>query len=145
MAAHKGDKVKVHYVGKLSDGDVFDSSLKSRPLEFTLGSGELIKGFDECVEGMEIGEKRTVTIPPEDAYGEHHDRFVIDIPREQVPEDAKPSPGGFLHLKNHEGQAMQALILEVGDDSVKVDLNHPLAGKELIFDIELVDIDSRVV
>jgi peptidylprolyl isomerase len=140
MAAKKGDTVRVHYTGKLTDGEIFDTSYNSSPLEFTVGNGELISGFDECVEGMDITEKRSVTIPPEGAYGIHHDHLVIDIPKEHIPETIKPEVGHYLEVKNHDGQSARVLITEIHDDAVKVDLNHPLAGLELTFEIELVEI-----
>lgn len=142
-AAKKGDRVKVHYTGRLEDGSVFDSSLKSGPFEFTVGAGELIRDFDECAEGMAPGEKRSVTVPCERAYGQYLDYLVIDIPKEQIPDDAAPVPGGFLHIKNAGGETMTPLILEVTDSCVKVDFNHPLAGKTLVFDIEMLDISAR--
>ena len=138
--AQKGSKVKVHYTGKLEDGEIFDTSYQSSPLEFTVGSGELIKGFDQCVEGMEVGEKRNAAITASDAYGEHQQQLVVDIPRDNIPENITPEMGHFLELKNHSGQQVRALIIGIDDSNVKVDLNHPLAGKDLNFEIELVEI-----
>jgi peptidylprolyl isomerase len=138
--AQKGDKVRVHYTGKLADGEVFDTSYHGSPLEFTVGSGELIKGFDDCVNGMGITEKRSVTIPPEGAYGIHHGHLVTDIPKDNIPDNIKPETGHYLEFKNHDGESFRALIIEILDDTVKVDLNHPLAGKELVFEIELMEI-----
>ncbi len=135
-----GDKVRVHYTGKLKDGEIFDSSTKKEPLEFIVGSQKLIRGFDKCVQGMEVSEKKSVTIPAEEAYGAHRDDLVMDIPLEQFPDGVVPEVGHFLQLKNQEGQAMRFLITAINDDSVTVDANHPLAGQELTFDIELVEI-----
>ena len=137
--AQKGNKVRVHYTGKLTDGEVFDTSYNSSPLEFTVGSGELLKGFDSCVDGMGIAEKRSVTIPPEGAYGVHHEHLVIDIPKYRIAENVKPELGHYLELTIHD-QSVRALIIDILDETVKVDLNHPLAGKELVFEIELVEI-----
>lgn len=137
--AQRGNKVRVHYTGKLTDGEVFDTSYNSSPLEFTIGSDELIKGFDNCVEGMDIAEKRSVTIPPEGAYGIRHEHLVIDIPKFRIAENVKPELGHYLELTIHD-QSVRALVVEILDDTVKVDLNHPLAGKELLFEIELVEI-----
>jgi peptidylprolyl isomerase len=138
--ARIGDKVRVHYTGKLKDGEVFDSSKKQEPLEFTLGSQKLIRGFEKCVQGMEVKEKKSVTVPAEEAYGVHRDDLVMDIPLEQFPQGVVPEEGHFLQIKNHEGQAMRFLITAIKEDSVTVDANHPLAGQELTFDIELVEI-----
>jgi len=137
--AQKGDKVRVHYTGKLSDGEVFDTSYSGSPLEFTIGSGELIKGFDNCVDGMDVTEKRSVTVQPEDAYGIHHEHLVVDIPKERIAENVNLELGHYLEIKIHDNN-LRALILEILDDTVKVDLNHPLAGKELTFEIELMEI-----
>ena len=138
--AQIGDKVRVHYTGKLNDGEIFDSSQGLEPLEFTVGSQELIRGFDECVQGMEPNEKKSVTIPAEEAYGEHRDDLVVNIPLDQFPAEVVPEEGHFLQVKNHEGQTMRVLITAINEDSVTVDANHPLAGHELTFDIELVEI-----
>ena len=137
--AKKGDKVRVHYTGKLTDGEVFDTSYNSSPLEFTIGSGQLIKGFDDCVDGMDVAEKRSVTISPEGAYGIHHEHLVVDIPKYRISESVKPELGHYLELTIHD-QSVRGLIVDIFDDTVKVDLNHPLAGKELVFEIELVEI-----
>lgn len=140
--AQKGSKVKVHYTGKLDDGEVFDTSYHSSPLEFTVGSGELIKGFDQCVDGMEIGEKRSVAVPAEEAYGPHLENLVVNIPIDNIPENITPEVGHYLELKNHNGETARALIVQINDTAVTVDLNHPLAGKELNFEIELVEITA---
>ena len=137
--AQKGNKVRVHYMGKLSDGEVFDVSYEDSPLEFTIGSGEIIKGFDNCVEGMAITEKRSITIPPEDAYGIRHEHLIIDIPKERIAENVKPELGHYLEIKVHNDN-VRGLVIEVLDNTVKVDLNHPLAGQELTFEIQLVEI-----
>ncbi len=142
-AAQKGDRVKVHYTGRLEDGKVFDSSLNRGPFEFTVGAGELIRDFDDCAEGMAPGDKRSVTVPCERAYGQYLDYLVISIPKDQIPDDAEPVPGNLLHVKNSSGETVTPLILEVTDTCVKVDFNHPLAGKTLIFDIEMLEIAGR--
>lgn len=141
MQAKKGDAVKVHYTGKLEDGSVFDSSISREPLGFTLGDGNMIKGFDLAVEGMIIGDKKTVTIPSEEAYGPRKDDMMIDVPRSQVPADITPEVGLDLMLQGGNGQPMPVKITHVDEEKIILDANHQLAGKDLIFDIELVKID----
>lgn len=139
MPIKKGDKVKVHYTGKLADGTVFDSSKDREPLEFTLGKGQLIPGFEAAVEGKEPGETVTVVIQPKDAYGESDPEMIFTVPKGQVPENIPLEPGTPVHLKSDNGQQMDVVITEVGPDEVTLDANHPLAGKELTFDIEILD------
>lgn len=139
--AKSGDKVKVHYHGTLRNGETFDSSNGREPLEFTVGSGQVIKGFDEGVKGMQVGEKKKVEINAEDAYGEKDERNVIEFPKDQFPEDMKPEVGMQLMLSNGQGQNFNVTVVEVKDDTVVLDANHPLAGQDLIFDIELVEIE----
>lgn len=137
--AQTGDTVSVHYTGKLDDGTVFDSSLDREPIEFTLGSQQVIKGFDEAVSGMQPGQQQTVTIPPEEAYGERRDELIFSVPKEQFPNDIRPEEGQQLQMTQGEEVAV-VTVAEVGDEEVKLDANHPLAGKELIFELELVEI-----
>lgn len=138
-----GDKVKVHYNGKLRSGETFDSSDGREPLEFTVGGGQVIKGFDQGVMGMQVGDKKTVEIPVEDAYGEKREDMVIEFPKDQFPPDMKPEEGMQLMMNNGAGQSFPVTIAEVKEDSVVLDANHPLAGQDLIFDIELVEIESK--
>lgn len=142
-----GDKVKVHYHGKLRSGETFDSSQGREPLEFTVGSGQVIKGFDQGVMGMQVGDKRTVEIPVQDAYGPKQDEMIIEFPRNQFPPDMKPEEGMQLMMNNGAGQSFPVTVTEVKEDSVILDANHPLAGQDLIFDIELVEITptSRII
>jgi FKBP-type peptidyl-prolyl cis-trans isomerase 2 len=142
-----GDKVKVHYNGKLRSGETFDSSEGREPLEFTVGSGQVIKGFDEGVKGMKVGDKKTVEIDVTDAYGEKQQEMLIEFPKEQFPKDMNPEVGAQLMMSNGAGQSFPVVISEVKEDSVILDANHPLAGQDLIFDIELVDITpvSRII
>lgn len=135
-----GDKVKVHYHGKLRSGETFDSSQGREPLEFTVGSGQVIKGFDQGVMGMQVGDKRTVEIPVQDAYGAKQDEMIIEFPRNQFPPDMKPEAGMQLMMNNGAGQSFPVTVTEVKEESVILDANHPLAGQDLIFDIELVEI-----
>lgn len=137
-----GDVVKVHYTGKLTSGDQFDSSAGREPLEFTVGAGQMIKGFDAAMPGMAIGEKKTINILPEDAYGTRSEEAIIQFPKENVPADMKLVPGMTLTLSNEMGQPVPVIVVEVKDDVVILDANHFLAGKELIFDIELIEIGS---
>ena len=145
--AQTGDKVKVHYNGKLRSGETFDSSNGRDPLEFTLGKGDVIKGFDEGVKGMKVGDKKTVEIPVGDAYGERQDEMLIEFPKDQFPQDMTPEVGAQLMMSNGSGQSFPVIITEVKNDSVVLDANHPLAGQDLIFDIELVEIVpvSRII
>lgn len=136
-----GDKVKVHYHGKLRNGETFDTSSGREPLEFTVGSGQVIKGFDEGVKGMQVGEKRTLEIPADEAYGQKEQQNVIEFPKDQFPPDMKPEVGMQLMLSNGAGQNFNVTVAEVKDDTVVLDANHPLAGQDLIFDIELVGIE----
>ncbi|NVJ85834.1 MAG: peptidylprolyl isomerase [Algoriphagus sp.] len=140
MQAKKGDTVAVHYTGKLEDGSVFDSSVNRQPLGFTLGDGNMIKGFDEAVHGMEVGDKKTVTIPAAEAYGERRDDMMIDVPRAQVPANINPEVGMQLTLQGGNGQPMPVTVTFVDEEKITLDANHQLAGKDLIFEIELVTI-----
>lgn len=138
--ASKGDAVKVHYTGKLQDGTVFDSSANREPLQFTLGDGNMIKGFDAAVQGMEIGQEKSVTIPSNEAYGDKRDDMMLDIPLAQVPPHIKPEIGMELSLQNQQGQPVPVKVVGVDEEKVTLDANHPLAGQDLIFDITLVEI-----
>ncbi|MEO6328824.1 MAG: peptidylprolyl isomerase [Ginsengibacter sp.] len=136
----KGDKVKVHYTGKLTNGEQFDSSTGRAPLEFTVGGGQMIKGFDDAMPGMSIGEKKTVNISPEEAYGPKNEEAVIEFPRKNVPADMPLEVGMQLELRNEDGQPFPVVVADIKEDIIVLDANHSLAGKELVFDIELVEI-----
>ncbi len=141
--ASKGDTVKVNYTGKLEDGSVFDSSEEREPLEFTLGEGQLIPGFEKAVDGMEVGESATVNIPADTAYGERRDDLEIDISKSELPVDVEPKEGMQLQMKQKQNdEVIPVRITDVADDKVTIDANHPLAGKDLNFDIEVVDIEK---
>ena len=135
-----GDVVKVHYTGKLTTGEQFDSSAGREPLEFTVGAGQMIKGFDAAMPGMTIGEKKTINIAPEDAYGPRSEEAIIQFPRENVPADMQLELGMTLTLSNQMGQPFPVVVVEIKDDVIVLDANHFLAGQELVFDIELVEI-----
>ncbi|MTI32272.1 FKBP-type peptidyl-prolyl cis-trans isomerase [Xanthovirga aplysinae] len=138
--AKSGDKVKVHYKGTLKDGSVFDSSEGREPLEFELGAGNMIVGFEKAVLGLEVGEQVKVEIPADEAYGSKRDDMMIEVPKEQVPADIKPEKGMQLMLQQPNGSPLQVIVTEVKAEGIVLDANHPLAGKDLIFDIELVEI-----
>lgn len=140
MQAKAGDVVRVHYTGKLTDGTQFDSSVGREPLEFTVGAGQMIKGFDAGVQGMVVGEKKTIQIPPHEAYGERDPEAIIEFPTNQIPPDMKLETGMQLTLRNQYGQPVPVVVIEVKEEVVLLDANHSLAGKELIFEVELVEI-----
>ncbi len=135
-----GDTVRVHYHGKLTDGTTFDSSEGREPLEFEVGSGMVIAGFDTGVTGMVIGEKRTIQIPVEEAYGEKQEDMFMEFPIDRFPADMKPEVGMQLNMSGQDGQSFPVIIREVLEDKVVLDANHPLAGEPLTFDLELVEI-----
>ncbi|OAB77317.1 FKBP-type peptidyl-prolyl cis-trans isomerase [Cochleicola gelatinilyticus] len=136
----KNDTVKVHYTGKLSNGQVFDSSLERDPLEITLGEGMLIPGFENGILDMEVNEKKTVSIPKEEAYGEVKKELFQPISKEELPQDIKPEVGMGLMAKNPDGSERQLRVAEVNEDHIVVDANHPLAGQDLTFELELMSI-----
>ncbi|EPR38710.1 peptidylprolyl isomerase FKBP-type [Desulfovibrio sp. X2] len=138
--AKNGDVVKVHYTGKLSDGTVFDSSEGRDPLEFTLGEGMVIEGFEKAVVGLAPGEKREATFGPDEAYGSYDESLSCAVPRDQIPEHIQPEVGMMLSFTTEDGQPAHVTVTEVTDDSVTLDGNHPLAGKTLTFAVELVSI-----
>ena len=140
--AKKGDHVKVHYTGKLTTGEQFDSSSNRDPLAFTVGAGQMIKGFDEAIPGMAVGDKKTINIAPENAYGNTNQDAIIDFPKSNIPEDMKLEKGMKLQLQNQDGQPIPVTVTEIKDEVVVLDANHELAGKELVFDIELVEISE---
>lgn len=140
MPAKKGDKVRVHYTGKLTDGTQFDSSEGRDPLEFTIGSGMVVQGFDEAVLGMELDETKTVTIPPEKAYGPRSDDFIADIPRKEFPADFTANVGDKLMITLGDGAQVPVVITRIDDEVVQIDGNMELAGKTLVFTITLVEI-----
>lgn len=135
-----GDVVRVHYTGKLVSGEQFDSSAGREPLEFTVGAGQMIRGFDAALPGMSIGDKKTVNITAEEGYGERSEEAVITFPKENVPADMKLEVGMQLTLSNQEGYPVPVVVKEIKDEVIVLDANHFLAGQELVFDIELVEI-----
>ena len=140
QTAKKGDTIKVHYHGRLEDGSTFDSSNGREPLEFEIGGGMVIKGFDEGVMGMAIGEKKTIHIPFMEAYGPVQEEMIFEFPKTQFPPDMTPEIGMQLALSNQDGQQLPVSIVEIKEESVVLDGNHQLAGKDLIFDLEMVEI-----
>ncbi|MEB8329083.1 peptidylprolyl isomerase [Flavobacteriaceae bacterium KMM 6897] len=138
----ENDTVEVHYTGKLSNGEIFDSSLESEPIKITLGKGSLIPGFEKGLIDMEPNEKKTVTIPKEEAYGEINKEMFHKVSKADLPEDIKPEVGMGLMAKNPDGSENQLRVAEVADDHIIIDANHPLAGQDLTFDLVLVAIAS---
>ena len=135
-----GDTVKVHYTGKLEDGSVFDTSESRDPLEITLGEGKLIPGFEKAVVGLEVGDKTTANIESADAYGDRREDLEVTIEKDQLPKDIEPQVGMQLQLNQPNGQPVPVQITKVEEENIIIDANHPLAGKNLTFDIELVEI-----
>lgn len=143
-----GDTVRVHYHGKLTDGTTFDSSEGREPLEFEVGSGAVIAGFDSGVTGMKVGDKKTVQIPVDEAYGQKQEDLLMEFPKDRFPEDMVAEVGMQLNMSNGQGQNFPVVIREVKEDAVILDANHPLSGEDLVFDLELVEIvapKSRII
>jgi FKBP-type peptidyl-prolyl cis-trans isomerase 2 len=138
MAVQSGDTIKIHYHGRLTDGTTFDSSEGRSPLEFTVGSGAVIK--DDGVQGMSVGDKKTIEIPYLQAYGPEDPSMIIEFPADRLPEDLKPEIGMQLNMNNAEGHQFPVVITDINDENIILNANHPLAGKDLIFDLELVEI-----
>lgn len=136
--AASGDTVHIHYTGRLADGTVFDSSREREPLVFVLGSGQVIPGFDDAVTGMAVGDEKTVTIPADRAYGPRREEMILDFPRAELPPGIDPQVGQHLQMQTPEGQAFQVEVVSADANGLRLDANHPLAGKDLTFDIELV-------
>lgn len=136
-----GNTVKVHYTGKLDDGTIFDTSVEREPLEFTIGAGQMIPGFEEAVKGMQVGQVKTVTIPAEEAYGLHNADMILVIGRDKLPENLNPVVGQRLQMQQENGNVAVVVVTDVSDTTITLDANHPLAGKALTFEIELVEIE----
>lgn len=135
-----GDKVKVHYHGRLTDGQTFDKSEGREPLEFEVGSGMVIKGFDDGVTGMSVGDKKTINIPFNEAYGPKNPDMIIDMPKDRFPKDIELEIGMPLAMSDGQGQQFEVIVTQLKEESVVLDANHPLAGQDLIFDLELIEI-----
>jgi len=140
VQAKPGDTVKVHYTGKLEDGTVFDTSADRAPLQFTIGEGQIIPGFEQAVVGMNPGESKTIKVLTNDAYGPHREDMVLVVDRNQLPVDLIPEVGQQLQSRQPDGQIIVVTVIAVSESTVTVDANHPLAGKDLTFDIQLVEI-----
>jgi len=140
--AKEGDTVKVHYTGKLKDKSIFDSSQDAEPLELTVGSGQVIPGFEKAVVGMEVGDSKTVEIAAAEAYGPYRNELVVEIEREQVPEDLPIEVGKPLILRQADAPPIRVMVTDISEQSVTLDANHPLAGEDLTFEVELVEIVS---
>ena len=140
LKAKNGDAVKVHYTGKHTDGDIFDSSEGREPLAFELGKVQMIKGFEAAVLGMEVGETKTVTIPADQAYGDFNENMVFSVNKTEIPEHINLQLGMPLNVQTDQGHTVQVTVKEITDATVTLDANHPLAGQELIFEINLVEI-----
>lgn len=140
MIATKGKKVSVHYTGTLENGEIFDSSLERTPLEFTIGAGQMIKGFDQGVEGMKVGDKRTLTLNPEDAYGNRNGDLVFSISKSQMPKGYTPETGDKLQMNTAGGGLVTVTVSAINKDDIELDANHELAGKTLTFEVEMIKI-----
>lgn len=140
QAAQAGDKLRIHYTGRLDDGTVFDNSEGREPLEFTIGNGEIIAGLDQGVIGMTVGETREVTIPPEEAYGARDESRIQAVPREAIPDHIPTEPGTQLSVQTQDGQTIPVTVAKSTESHVELDANHPLAGRTLTFDVTLVEI-----
>jgi len=138
--AKTGDTVKVHYTGKLDDGTVFDTSANREPLQFTIGEGQLIPDFEQSVVGMNPGESKTIQIPSDNAYGPHHEEMVMVVDRKEFPENLEPTVDQRLQVRQQDGQEFAVTVIAVSETQVTLDGNHPLAGKDLSFDIQLTEI-----
>jgi len=141
----ENDTVKVHYTGKLADGQVFDSSEGKDPIEFTLGQGQLIPGFEKGLINMKLNEKKTINIPKDEAYGDSREDLIQEVQKSELPEEIKPEVGMGLVSKSQDGREMNLVVAEVKEESIVVDGNHPLAGKDLVFDLEVVEIKETEV
>lgn len=139
-AAKNGDKVKVHYTGKFDDGTIFDSSLETSPIEFTVGEGSIIAGFEEAVVGMSPGESKNTTIEADSAYGPHRKELVLKVERNKLPENMEPQVGQVLQIGRDQGNSIPVTVIDVSESTVTLDANHPLAGRDLTFEIELLEI-----
>lgn len=135
-----GDKVKIHYTGRLDDGRVFDSSKERTPIELTVGEERLLPGFEEALTGMEPGDERTVKIPADRAFGPHRPELMLSVGRDELPEHIKPQVGQQLQMQQGNGEVAVVTVAEVSDEQVTIDANHPLAGQDLTFDLELVEV-----
>ena len=138
--AQSGDMVKVHYTGRFTDGTIFDTSMQGDPLEFTLGGGQILPGVEQAVLGMTAGESKTVTIPAAHAYGPHQPERVLEIERHHLPQDLQPEVGQHLHMQRQDGGTLEVVVTALTEEHITLDANHPLAGQDLIFDLQLVEI-----
>jgi len=138
--ARQGDTVKVHYTGKLENGLVFDSSVEREPLEFTIGEGQIIPGFEEAVVGLSPGDSTSTTVPPEKGYGPYREDLVMSVDRAQLPDGMDPQVGQRLQSEQEDGRTITLTVTEATEEKITLDANHPLAGKDLVFEIELVEI-----
>jgi peptidylprolyl isomerase len=136
----EGDKVKIHYTGRFEDGEVFDSSKDKDPLEFSVGEGNIIPGFEEGVKGMSVGETKELTLDPDQAYGQPRDELFVNVNKSDFPDHITPEEGQYLQIKQSDGNVVTVTVTDIGEETVTLDANHPLAGKTLIFDIEIVEI-----
>lgn len=142
MEVKNGTKVKVHYTGTIDDGKVFDSSEGKEPLEFVVGSGQIIKGFEEGIVGMKEGEEKEIKIPSDKAYGQRNEQMIQQVPRDSWNADSEPKEGMQLMLKSPDGKQMLATIAKVEDDTLTIDMNHPLAGKDLTFKVKVESVEE---
>lgn len=143
--AQNGDKVRIHYTGRFETGEVFDSSVGSDPFEFELGASQVIAGFEHAVRGMKIGDKKTVAIEPQDAYGDHNDSLVLVMPRDSFPEGVTPEVGMCMQLVDENENGLPVVVTEIAGDQITLDANHPLAGMPLTFEIELLEIVGGLI
>jgi len=139
-SAKTGDKVRVNYTGRSEDGQVFESSVGMVPFTFTIGSGEVIKGFEDAIVGMQPGERKRITVEPEDGFGLYDEDLVLEVPKSGLPSDLQLQIGIDFEMEDDEGNILPAVVIEILDDSILIDANAPLAGKRVIYEIELIDI-----
>ena len=142
-AVKSGDKVRVSYTGRSEDGQVFESSVGLMPLTFIIGAGEVVKGFEDAVIGMHPGEHKTVTVEPEDGFGMYDEALVVEVPMEDLPDSLQIQVGMDFEMEDDEGNVLPAVVIEIMDDAILIDANSPLAGKRVIYDIDLLEIVRR--